>query len=121
MTEQIVFVYNADSGVFNTLTDIAHKLISPSTYQCDLCSITHGVLTERNAWRTFIESLPLKTVFFHRDEFHAKFDEDDLKLGFPCVLKQKNEKFTLLLSAKEIALCDSVDCLSELIMNKLRA
>jgi len=31
MSKQLVFVYNADSGMFNTLTDIAHKVFSPKT------------------------------------------------------------------------------------------
>jgi hypothetical protein len=36
----LVFVYNADSGVFNTLSDIAHKIFSPETYACNLCALT---------------------------------------------------------------------------------
>ena len=31
----LLFVYNADSGLFNTMADIGHKLLSPETYaQC---------------------------------------------------------------------------------------
>ena len=45
----LLFVYNADSGFFNTLADIGHKLFSPATYPCQLCAITHGVLAERGA------------------------------------------------------------------------
>ena len=29
--DQLIFVYNADSGLFSSLTDFAHKSISPST------------------------------------------------------------------------------------------
>ncbi len=32
MAKSIVFVYNADSGLFNALPDIAHKTFSPATY-----------------------------------------------------------------------------------------
>lgn len=37
-----LFVYNADSGLFNTATDIAHKILLPETYACNLCALTHG-------------------------------------------------------------------------------
>ncbi len=30
-TNPLLFVYNADSGLFNTLGDIGHKLFSPNT------------------------------------------------------------------------------------------
>ncbi len=119
MTERIVFIYNADSGLFNTLSDIAHKLISPGTYQCDLCTITHGVFKERDQWRSFVESLPLETSFFHRDEFIARYGAEDLDFSFPCLLKEQDGKLSLLLSAEEIAQCNSVECLSELIRNQL--
>ncbi len=39
----LLFVYNADSGLVAGLFDSAHKLLSPSTYQCQLCTLTHGV------------------------------------------------------------------------------
>lgn len=29
MRPTLIFVYNADSGLFNTVTDIAHKVLSP--------------------------------------------------------------------------------------------
>lgn len=119
MTERILFIYNADSGLFNTLTDIAHKLISPSTYQCDLCSITHGIFKERDQWRSFIETLPFEVLFFHRDEFGAQYDVDNLNIEFPCLLREQEDRLSLLLSASDIASCDSVECLSKLIRNKL--
>jgi len=44
MKDTIVFVYNADGGLFNTLSNIVHKIFSPETYRCKLCSITYSVL-----------------------------------------------------------------------------
>jgi hypothetical protein len=60
---QLIFVYNADSGGLNTLFDIAHKVVSPETYSCSLCMLTHGVLSERTAWKLTAETLnELSTV-----------------------------------------------------------
>ena len=116
---RLVFVYNADSGVFNTLTDIAHKLISPSTYQCDLCSITHGVFRERDQWRNFIESLPVEVAFFHRDEFLERYSKDTGQLSFPCVLMEEGGHYSQLIDRNEISQCDSADCLSALVRQRL--
>ena len=39
---ELLFVYNADTGLFNTVADAAHKILSPSTYSCNLCKVTYG-------------------------------------------------------------------------------
>ncbi|WP_232221892.1 hypothetical protein [Methanococcoides burtonii] len=38
----LIFVYNADSGLINEMKDYVHKIVSPSTYECNLCAITYG-------------------------------------------------------------------------------
>ncbi|MDH5571198.1 MAG: GTPase [Gammaproteobacteria bacterium] len=83
---KIIFVYNADSGFVNALLDIGHKAISPDTYQCSLCSITHGVLKERDEWKQFRESSDNELVFLHRDEFEKKYK---IKKNYPVVLIQQ--------------------------------
>lgn len=57
MPPQLVFVYNADSGLFNTVTDIAHKIISPSTYSCQLCTLTHSYFSVKKDWTDFLAEL----------------------------------------------------------------
>ena len=52
----LVFVYNARSGLFNALSDAAHKIFSPGTYQCNLCALTHTALGMRGEWRKFLDS-----------------------------------------------------------------
>jgi hypothetical protein len=108
---KLIFIYNANSGKLNTLFDIAHKLISPETYQCDLCSLTHGALSEKKAWHEFRKRSGLKMEFLHKDEFeklHAKtFD-------YPVILKQADD-IELFLNADEISHIKSVDELIALI------
>ena len=48
MAGKLIFIYNADSGLFNTVTDIAHKIFSPETYSCNLCALTHDYFTVRD-------------------------------------------------------------------------
>jgi len=76
----MVFVYNADSGMFNALSDIAHKLISPATYQCNLCNLTHGYFTARDVWVKFLRDLDSDIEFLHRDEYIQQYGERDVEL-----------------------------------------
>ena len=39
----IIFVYNAKGGKWNYILDTVHKYASPSTYECNLCKITHDL------------------------------------------------------------------------------
>ena len=66
---KLIFVYNADSGVFNLLGDMAHKMFSPKTYQCSLCALTHGNFGMRREFSDYLKTLPEPFEFLHADEF----------------------------------------------------
>ncbi len=75
----LVFVYNADRGFFNLMADISHKMLSPTTYPCNLCALTHGSFSMRKEWRDFLAKIKPPLTFMHRDEFRKEFKlEDDL-------------------------------------------
>ncbi|MEM8779384.1 MAG: GTPase [Cyanobacteria bacterium P01_G01_bin.49] len=85
---KIIFVYNANSGLVNTLLDIGHKIISPQTYECNLCQITYGVVAEKEEWKTFRESSTDEFEFLHKDEFENKYRQ---KRKYPIILKENND------------------------------
>ena len=66
-------VYNAKSGLKNAFLDSLHKTISPSTYQCALCTLTYGKFLEKPHWKKFRKQSKVKISFYHIDEFEAKF------------------------------------------------
>ncbi len=113
----IIFVYNADSGKLNAAFDIAHKLISPSTYNCQLCEMTYGVLNERDSWKTFRESVSDELVFLHRDEFEKQYDQ---KFDYPVVLRKEGEVLKVLLSNKAINEMGNTDRLIERLQDELK-
>ena len=43
---ELIFVYNAKSGMVNELLDFAHKIVSPSTYNCNLYAISSVIGAE---------------------------------------------------------------------------
>ena len=107
---RLLFVYNADSGRLNTLLDIAHKAISPKTYQCSLCALTHDVFSERQTWKAFREASDHQLDFLHRDEFEAKHPPQE---SYPVILQvdDANENSPLFTSAQ----LDAFKSLDELI------
>jgi hypothetical protein len=68
----LILVYNADSSFFNIIKDVLHKIISPSTYQCNLCTLTYGTVRMKEKWKAFIDKLKILAEFLHRDDFVRK-------------------------------------------------
>jgi len=96
---KLIFVYNADSGKLNTMFDIAHKIVSPKTYKCSLCSITHNALSEKSEWSEFRKQSKVSLEFLHKDEFENKYK---VAFDYPVILQEK-DGLNLQLSAKEIS------------------
>ena len=113
MSKKLVFVYNADSGMFNTLTDIAHKIFSPQTYSCQLCAISHSYFSERDEWKNFIKQLGVECEFLHRDEFMDKYKFTSVEL--PAVFIHDGDCFSICLPAEKINKCQSMDDLKKVI------
>ncbi len=86
---KLIFVYNADSGLFNGLADWAHKILSPKTYACNLCALTYSNVGMRRQWRHFVSQLDIPVEFLHRDELRARHGVTDIAL--PAVLKEKDD------------------------------
>lgn len=115
--DKLIFVYNADSGLFNTATDIAHKILSPQTYSCDLCALTHGHFKIRREWVAFLEELPVETEFLHRDEYIKQHGEPEVE--FPVIFIDTGKGHEPLLKREEIAECDNLDALREKLRSRL--
>jgi len=108
-TDTIIFVYNADSGLFNLVSDMAHKLISPDTYDCQLCMLTHGHLGMRDQWREYLDSLGVEMEFLHRNEFTKKYPTTSVEL--PALFLARDGEVELLVSAETITNCETMDIL----------
>jgi hypothetical protein len=108
--QELVFVYNADSGPLQAVMDSLHKLISPSTYNCSLCALTYHSFGEKKQWKAFRSKIQVPMKFLHRDEFLEVYTHKDYKL--PLVMSIVDGKSTLLLDKSEL---DNFANLEELI------
>lgn len=113
-SDKLIFVYNADTGLFNQLADAAHKAFSPDTYACNLCRVTYGLMTEKKAWRNFVASLGVESIFLHRNELRACFPGLDIAL--PAVLSRSGgSEPKVCIDAETLNRCESIEALSELV------
>ena len=111
--QTLVFVYNAGSGLFNTLGDVAHKIFSPETYACNLCALTHTAFGMRREWREFLESLDARLEFLHADELRDRYGLTGLPL--PAILRRRGASLEVFADSAAINSCRTLDELKQLI------
>jgi len=101
--KKLFFVYNASSDTLSKYIDFAHKIVSPKTYACDLCSITHGNFGEREVWEDFRENNPVEMVFLYKDQFLKQYASKWLpKFDFPfAFIENDNGSIDVVISAKQ--------------------
>lgn len=116
--EKLVFVYNADGGVLNSIMDSAHKLFAPSTYQCALCAVTHGIAGMRSEWKDYLRSLPYETRFYHRDGFQK--DWAGVREALPAIFSQATANdMKILITRSELEAVSSVAQLTALLGRRI--
>ena len=113
MKPELIFVYNADSGVFNALADLAHKIFSPQTYACNLCALTYSNTGMRKEWKQFIEDLGRSVIFLHRDELLQQYGIENANL--PAIFTLNGQKPQLWLNAEKLNACGTLAELKTLI------
>lgn len=118
MNKQLLFVYNADSSLFNQVGDFIHKTVSPKTYQCNLCGLTYSGVRVKSDWKAFINSLPVKSEFLHKDEFLQKYP-DKQNLTFPIAFTKDGDSLTEFISNQEINQQQSLEELESLVKEKI--
>jgi hypothetical protein len=113
----LVFVYNAESGLFSALTDMAHKVFSPRTYQCNLCALTHSTIGMHKSWKRFLKTLGRPLEFLHADELKSRYRIFGLPL--PAIFKKEDGRMELLIDADAINSCLTIDDLKQLVKDNL--
>ncbi len=114
----LIFVYNANEGLFSALADAAHKLISPATYPCSLCAITYGAVSMRGEWKAYLKRLPHPTRFYHREDFARDWPGVDVAL--PAILAEgPTGTLSPLVSQEELDALPSVAALIALLEARL--
>lgn len=114
---KLIFVYNADSGLVNTLIDVVHKTVSPKTYACNLCGLTYASVSMKKAWKRFISSLDLPVEFLHRDQLSDHYGVEGVDL--PAVFLHAEGSTTVWIDAEALNACHTLDELIRLVQGRL--
>jgi hypothetical protein len=81
--------------------DGAHKIVSPSTYDCNLCAITFGNFSEDELWKEFRENTAVTMEFLYRDKFLQNYNSENLRsLTFPAILMETPTNLELFISSE---------------------
>lgn len=117
--QQLIFVYNANSDLFSTVTDFAHKIFSPSNYECHLCALTFGNFAMKQEWKSFIADLPVDAIFLHKDEFEEQYK---METNLPTVYYQNAANGTIkqIITKQEIDSCKTLEQLKNTVTIKLK-
>ena len=101
--QELIFIYNADSGLKNAIIDGAHKVLSPATYECNLCQLTHGAFQEKKIWKEFREHHTIPMSFMHKDEFIKEYaSKFGHKFTYPLVLGATNSRLEVVINTEEL-------------------
>ena len=116
---ELIFVYNANSGFVNGMIDYTHKIISPETYSCNLCALTYNNFGKVDQWKSFVENIGIPMHFKYKNNFHTISPEiGDVALPV-LVLKQK-DNFSILIQAEQINQCKTLNELIELVSSRVQ-
>jgi len=100
--------------------DGAHKIVSPSTYDCNLCAITFGNFAEDELWKEFRENTHVRMEFIYRDKFLQNYYSENLRsLTFPTILIETGTNLELFISSEALNEMTTSEALIEKITKRL--
>jgi hypothetical protein len=117
MVKELIFIYNANSDLFSKASDFAHKLLSPHTYNCSLCAITHGNFSVHQEWADFVASFNIPVQFLYKNDFESLYPKEEAI--YPMVYLRVSNKLNKLVTATEIGQQKGVGELINLIEKKV--
>jgi hypothetical protein len=118
--KRLVFVYNTDGGVLETVRDIWVRVTRPADYECALCLLTYGVRGMDQRWRRFTRSLGLPVAFLHRDQFRAQFATSPLRdVELPAAVVEDRGALVQVVSAERMRAAADLDQLMDAVTEGL--
>ena len=116
--KKLIFIYNAKSGLVKEMIDFAHKIVSPETYECNLCAISYNTFTKKKRWSDYINSLPIKSVFTYKNKV-SSLDKELSNLEFPTILLRNGVELNEIISRNEINNINNINQLISLLNERL--
>ena len=107
MKRQLIFIYNGDSGLLNSLVHLMHKTLSPSTYECSLCALIYNGISLDKGWLSYVAQLDAEVEYCHRDVFQVRHGRSFQ--SYPLLLERTGETFTVLMAKADFDAVSDLD------------
>ena len=114
---ELIFIYNAKSGLVNEFLDFAHKIVSPSTYNCNLCALSYGNFTMKKKWSDYISSLPVRSTFTYKDKV-SEYGYNNIEL--PSIIFRNGSISKVIISSEEINKLKKIYQLINILSDRLK-
>lgn len=113
---EIQFIYNAKGNWANSIFDLAHKIISPDTYECNLCKITHDAFTESKKFKELKQKY--RITLWHIDDYELKHQKET---SYPTIIfRDASDKEINRITTETINRINTVDELEEIITEVIK-
>ena len=117
-SKKLIFIYNSKSGLINSGIDYIHKIISPKTYNCNLCALTYDNFGMLKEWKKFINSLSIPIKFIYKNnETYSDLIKSNNKL--PAVWLELDGNPSILITADQINQEKTFEGLVKLVGSKI--
>lgn len=113
----LVFIYNANSGILPKMKDYGHKEGEDEPGGCNLYAVTHSPIGMKKEWRRFINELGITVRFLSRNEFSSEFGSGSET--FPIAFIQAGKDLTPFITTDEINRCAHLDDLISFVQQRL--
>ncbi len=114
----LLFVYNLDSGVLQSVHDYTTRRPDASGAAVhNLNTITHSPLGIKKEWKRFLKELRIPSRSMDRNEFITEFGHTTIT--FPVVLLKKGTELSVLLGAEELNRCRDLSDLIDLVNERI--
>lgn len=114
----LLFVYNIDSGVLQSLHDYSSKRpAAPGSDIITLKAITHSPLGMKKEWKRFLKELSIPSRCMDRNEFIAEFEH--LATTFPIVFLKKGKDLSVFIGSEDLSQCRDLSDLIGLVSKRI--
>ena len=75
--------------------------LSPETYSCDLCALTHGFWGAKQQWQTFLDRSDVSFSFLHRNDDYAALPVSSEDLPAILLREESNAAWQVLITQND--------------------
>ncbi len=104
--QKLIFGYKTKAGLLSDLKGAMQKAVVGAS-ECSLCTITHGMTTEKPVWKEFRKTLSVPAEFYHHDQLPSRVLDFLVatSAGLPVILAEDENGLQTAVTAQQLDDC----------------